>query len=391
MPTDIATGDLCDDAESKDLLDLALPLVEHRWLLVIGPLVAGLVALGITFVTPPTYTAKTTILPPQQQSNAALALANIGSLAGIAGAAAGIKSPAEQYTALMRSATLQDRLVDRFKLMEVYNAKYREEARQKLLKKARILVGKKDGLISVEVDDEDPKRAAELANAHVEELRRLASGLALSEAQQRRAFFENQLNQTRARLTEAQRALQASGFDAGALRAEPKAAAEGYAALRAEATAAEVKLQTLRRSLADNATEVQQQQALLAALRAQLARAESTGENKDGPDYIGRYREFKYQETLFDLFARQYELARADEAREGALIQVVDPATPPERRTRPKRVLTLLVASLTAFGALAGLVIAWSSWKQSISAPDKAAKLRRLRAALRRDHPPAPL
>ena len=217
----------------------------------------------------PVYTARTSFLPPQQQqSGMASALASLGGLAGLAGAAGAIKSPADQYVALMQSVSATDRLIDQFELMKVYESKYRFEARRALEQNTRIAVGKKDGLISVEVDDENPQRAAEMANAYVEELRRMTSVLAVSEAQQRRMFFEKELKDARDQLEKAQQALQASGFNVGALRAEPRAAAESYARLKAEITAAEVRTQVLRGSLADSAPEVQRQLAQLSALRA---------------------------------------------------------------------------------------------------------------------------
>jgi uncharacterized protein involved in exopolysaccharide biosynthesis len=378
--------DADDEEQGLGLLDLALPLAENLRLLIAGPLLAGLVALGITFIIEPTYTARTTMLPPQQQQSAASsALASLGTLSGLAGLGGGLKSPAEQYVALMQSNAVTDRLIDQFKLMDVYEVKYREDARKLLANSVRISVGKKDGLLTVEVDDTNPQRAAEMANAHVEELRRISSGLALSEAQQRRAFFEGQLTQTRDRLTSAQQALQASGFTEGALKAEPRSAAEGYARLRAEATAAEVRLQVLRRSLADNAPEVQQAQSALGALRAQLAQAERSRSSGDsGADYVSKYREFKYQETLFDLFARQYEAARVDEAREGALIQVVDPAQQPERRSKPKRALTAVVTTLATLLLLSGLVVMRHFWRRSATEPRNVKKLLQLRSALRR-------
>jgi uncharacterized protein involved in exopolysaccharide biosynthesis len=367
------------------ILDLALPLVQSARLLTLGPLLAGAIALGIAFVIPPTYTAKTTILPPQQQqSTAASALASLGALAGIAGVATGIKSPAEQYVALLQSTTIADRLIDEFKLMSVYEEKYRVDARKELSNNVHISIGKKDGLITIEVDDKDRERAAALANRHVDELRWLTGQLALTEAQQRRAFFEAQLQQTRDRLTQAQQALQASGFNAGALKAEPRAAAESFARLRAETTAAEVRLQTLRRSLAEDTPEVQQQRATLAALTAQLGRLEASSEANGGPDYVGKYREFKYQETLFDLFARQYELARVDESREGALIQVVDRAAPPEKKSRPKRALVALAATLAALVVLSVFVVFRHSWRAAMTDPRAAERARQFRTALRR-------
>ena len=268
----------------------------------------------------------------------------------------------------MQSVTVSDRLIERFKLMEAYDSKFRVDARKELSKNVRIALGKKDGLINVEVDDTNPQRAADIANRYVDELRRVTAGLAVTEAQQRRMFFEQQLQQSRERLVQAQQALQASGFNPGALKAEPKAAAEGYARLKAEVTAAEVRLQVTRGSLTDGAPEVRQQQATLNALREQLARTEQAAAPAGGPDYIGRYRDFKYQETLFDLYARQFELARVDESREGTLIQVLDTATAPERKSKPKRAITAAGTAL----AVALVLVAWVLMRRSMYRRDAA-------------------
>ena len=374
-----------DDDEGVSLLDLAIPLAEHWKLLVIGPLLAGLVALGITYLIAPTFTARTVFLPPQQQQSAAAsALSSLGALSGLVGAAANIKSPADQYVALMQSATVRDRIIDRFDLMHVYKVKYRFEARKELAANAQISIGKKDGLITVAVNDTDPKRAADIANRYVDELRVMTNNLALTEAQQRRVFFETQLKQTRDRLTAAQQALQASGFNPGALKAEPKAAADSYARMRAEVTAAEVRLQTMRRGLADTAPEVQQQLAQLDALRAQLGKVEATTPSDGGPDYISKYRQFKYEETLFDLFSRQYEMAKLDESREGSLIQVVDAATPPEHKSKPKRALAALASTFGSFFSLALFVLIQQGWRRARSTPGTAEKVAQLRAAMSR-------
>lgn len=349
-----------DDEPEIGLRELAAILAK-RWKILAGASVAaGAMALGVSFLIPPTYTARTMFLPPQQpQSPAASALASLGALSGLAGGSLGsVKTTADQYVSLMQSVNVQDRLVDRFKLMNEYESKYRFQARKELAQNVRINLGKKDGLITIEADGSSPQLAADLANAHVDELRRLTGELALTEAQQRRTFFESELKKAREQLARAQQELQQSGFNPGALKTEPKAAAEGYARVKAEATAAEVKLQTLRRTLVETAPEVQQQQTLLGALRAQLAKLEAA----DRPDagdagYIGRYREYKYQESLFELFSRQFEAARLDESREGGLIQVVDPATPPEYKSKPKRAfiavgVALLTAIVLALGVL---------------------------------------
>jgi uncharacterized protein involved in exopolysaccharide biosynthesis len=350
-----------DDVAGISIGELVGVLRERLWLLLLAPLAAGLLAFTGTMLVPPTYTAVMIFMPPQQtQSSAASALASLGSLAGLAGGAAGISSPGERYVALMQSVTVSDRLIEQFKLMDVYDTKFRIDARKSLAGNVRIALGKKDGLITVEVDDTSQERAAAVANQYVDELRRITGTLAMTEAQQRRAFFERQLQQSRDSLARAQQGLQSSGFNATALKAEPKAAAEIYGRLKAETTAADMRLQILRGGLADNTPEVRQQQTTLAALREQLALAERTTNTSTDQDYVSKYREFKYQETLFELYARQFELARADESREGALFQVIDPATAPERTSKPKRALISLSATVVV-----GLVLAmWIVWRE---------------------------
>jgi uncharacterized protein involved in exopolysaccharide biosynthesis len=345
------------------MVDIVQLLNSRRRLLSLSSLGAGCLALGISFLLPSIYTARTAFLPPQQQQSIATAsLSSLGALAGLAGAGGTLKSPADQYAALMQSTTVEDRIVDRFKLLQTYDKRLKMDARRELEKNTRIAVGKKDGLISVEVDDESPQRAAELANAFVDELRRMTSTLAITEAQQRRVFFEGQLQQTRDNLARAQRDLQASGFSAGALKAEPREAADAYARLKAQAIAAEVRLQTLRSYMNEAAPEVQQAQSALAALKTQIAKAEETEPQGSTADYISKYREFKYQETLFELFSRQYELARVDESREGALVQVVDIATPPERKSRPSRAMIAVTATFITLILMAAFIVIRHIW-----------------------------
>lgn len=364
--SDSAAMAMPDDG-SISLSELGRLLRRQARRIAVVTLAGGVAGFAASYLVAPVFTARTSFLPPQQQQSASAAtLSQLGSLFGMGAGLGGIKSPAEQYASLMQSVTASDRIIDKFDLMKVYDVRYRFEARKELAGNVRITLGKKDGLISVEVDDRSPPRAAAMANQYVEELRRMSNELALTEAQQRRVFFEGQLKSTRDKLTQAQRALQDSGFSAGALKAEPKAAAEAYARLNAELTAAEVRLQTLRRSLADNAPEIQHQQGLVAALREQLARAAVPAQGTRGdPDYIGRYREYKYQETLFELFARQFELARVDESREGGLIQVVDKALEPEWKSRPKRAQWAVSAALATLLLAAALVALRASRAQA--------------------------
>lgn len=312
-------------------------LWRRRGLMVGAPLLASVVALGISYLFTPTFSARVSFMPPQQQqSGAASALASLGALAGLAGGG-GMRNNGDQYVALVQSVTVADRLVERFDLVNKYDRKFKIDARKQLAENTRVTLGRKDGLITLEVDDHDPKTAADMASAYVEELRALTARLALTEAQQRRAFFEKQLGQVKEKLTAAQQTLASSGISVGALKAEPKATAEGVAKLKAELTTAEVKLQVLRRAMSDNAAEVMAMSAQVQALRGELDKLGRNEEPANQSGYIAAYREFKYQEALFEQISRQFELARIDESRDGGQLQLVDAPEIPERKTKPKR------------------------------------------------------
>jgi uncharacterized protein involved in exopolysaccharide biosynthesis len=347
------SGSAIDNEDDEiSLLDLLQVVVDNLRLLVLGSLACGLAALGISLVIPPTFTAKTQFLPPQQQSAAASMLASLGALGGLAGAASGIKSPSDQYNAFLKSVSLQDALIERFKLTEKYEVKLKTDARLALTESVRITSGK-DGLISVEADDKDPKFAADLANAHVEELRNLLGRLAVTEAQQRRMFFEKQLQTTKENLAKAEFALKSSGINSSVLKSSPSSAVETVARLKAGIAVQEVKLGSMRNYLTESAPEFKQALSELASLKTQLGKAEKEEPaNTEVSDYVSRYREFKYQETMFELFAKQFELAKVDESREGAVIQVLDVAQTPERKAKPQKALIAIVATLAAGFAL---------------------------------------
>jgi tyrosine-protein kinase Etk/Wzc len=330
------------------LLDLLLVVVDNLRLLVIGPLLIGLGALGFSYTMAPIYTAKTQFLLPQQQSAAASMLASFGTVGVLAGAATGLKNPADQYVAFMKSVSVQDALIERFKLVEKYNAKLKTDARMALTGSVRFAFGK-DGLISVEVDDKDPKFAADLANAYVEELGNLLGRLAVTEAQLRRKFFEKQLKITKENFSKADLALKSSGVNSSVLKSNPALAVETVARLKAGISVQEVKLGSMRNYLTENSPDLKQSLSELASLKSQLANAEKVEPvSKDAGDYLASYREFKYQETLLELFTKQFELATVDESREGAVVQVLDIAEAPERKSNPKKAKIAITSTLVS-------------------------------------------
>lgn len=371
------------EGDEISLFDLLQVVADNLRLLILGPLVAGLLALAYSFTIAPTFTATTKFLPPQQQaSGAASLLQSLGALGGLAGAASGLKNPADQYLAFMQSRSVEDALIDRFKLIERYGVKFRQDAHTALKANARSTSGK-DGLITVETDDKDPDFAAQLANAHIEELQKLLGRLAVTEAQQRRVFFEKQLNTAKDNLVKAEQALKASSVNSSALKASPQAAIEGLAKLKATITAQEIKLASMRGYLTESAPDFKQAQIELTALRSQMAHTEKEepASSSSQSDYIDKFRDFKYHETLFDLFAKQYEIARVDESREGAMIQVVDVAQAPERKSKPKIAMIAAVTTLGMGFALLLFIFVRSALRGVAKDQESAEKLAQLRRA----------
>jgi capsule polysaccharide export protein KpsE/RkpR len=302
-------------------------------------------------------------------------------LGGLASAAGGLKNPADQYVAFLKSNSVQDALIDRFKLIDRFETKFREDTRSALAVGVQIASGK-DGLISIGTSDKDPVFAAELANAYVEELGKLLSRLAVTEAQQRRLFFEKQLNNAKNNLIKAEQALKSSGVNSSALKANPIAAVEGLAKLKAGITAQEIKVASMRGYLTESAPDFKQAQIELSAMRGQMGRAE-----KEEPeaiagsvnsDYITKFRDFKYHETLFELFAKQYEMAKVDESREGAVIQVLDIAQTPERKSKPKKALIAMMSALATGFALLLFIFIRQALRGAAQTVQTAQKINRL-------------
>lgn len=311
-------------------------------------------------------------------------LQSLGALGGVPGLAVGVKSPVDQYVAFMQSNSVIDALIDRYKLVERYEVKFREDARRRVKDGVvRVSAGRKDGLVTVEVDDHDPKFAADLANAHIEELTTLLGRLALTEAQERRVFFEQQLKKAKEGLTAAEIALKATGISESAVKASPTAAVGAVASLMAQVAAREVQLSAMRGYLTESAPDFKRVQSELAALRHQLAMVEKDSTSSaSGGDYITKYRDFKYYEVLFELMAKQFEIARIDESREGAVIQVVDKALPPERKSKPKKALIAVITTLAAGFVFLLFVFVRQALRNAAKDQESAQKLTNLRASV---------
>jgi len=294
-------------------------------------------------------------------------LGSLGSVASLAGGSLGLKNPNDLQVAMLKSRTVEDAMVDRFHLMELFHLKLKSVARKVLEGLVDIDNGSKDGLIRISVTDKDPRRAADLANGYVEEFRKFSATLAVTEASQRRLFFEQQLSEAKDNLATAEESLKKTEQKTGLIQLDTQARAtiELVAELRGQIAAKEAQITAMRSFATGENPELQIAEQQLAGLQAQEEKMGASSEGaanalipkgnmqEAGIEYVRKLRDVKYYETIFDLLARQYEVAKVDEARQGAVVQVVDRAIVPDHKSSPKRALIVLGAAV--FGVFLGI------------------------------------
>jgi tyrosine-protein kinase Etk/Wzc len=369
-----------DLGPSFSLIDLLTWIGQGKLQIAAVTTFAALASLGAAMLTTPIFTARTTMLPPvsqqQQGGGASAALAALGALGGLAGSVAA-KSPDELYVALLKSDSVVRALDAKFDLKARYELKTFDALRKTMPDKIRVSADRKSGVISIEVDDRDPKFAAELANSHVQEVTKVLGRLAVSDAQLRRVFFEQQLKDVKENLIKAELGLRSVQEKSGVIVLDKQAEAliGGAAQLRAMIAERDVQLKVLRTAATGENPDVLKLNSELAALRDELARMESsrgraTGSAVDIPvgkipeaaiAYVRARRELKLQETLLESMIRQFEIAKLDEAKEGPVLQQVDMALPPDRKSKPSRAMIVIASTLLGF--MASLVfVVWRGY-----------------------------
>jgi len=390
------------EAESEiNLLDVLTALGQEKLTVIVVTLLAAISGVVISLITPPTYVAQTSIMPAQQTvgASALAGLSGLPGLAGLSGMSGGVKSSDQMYIAFMRSQSVQTALIDQLKLKERYGSKNLEEARMSLTNRVIISSDKSSGLLVIQAEDGDAEFAALLANQQVHELNVILSRLAITEAQQRRLYYEQQVAKTQQnlpvleiRLKEAQKK---SGVEVASLLSDSSS-------LPAQIAAKELQLQILSRFATAQNPEIKRLSTEISALRSQLSRYElahanaqtqAKGSNKTNTtgnvkatspfqqEAAQAYNTLKIQETLLDGFVRQLEVAKIDEAKEGSGVQVLDVARAPEIRAQPQR--RKMVKAYTIIGLVIGLVLALlkALLRHAQSTPEGAQRLSDLRRA----------
>jgi uncharacterized protein involved in exopolysaccharide biosynthesis len=383
------------------LFDVLIVLAERKRFLFKVTAAFALLAVAISFLLPPRYSATATILTPQQNSSMGAALAaqlgNLGGISALAGGGLGLKNPNDAYVGMLTSRTVEDAMVQHFDLMSEYHKKHLSDARKAFEKYAAVDGNGKEGQIHITIEDRDPQRAAQLANGYVDQFRSLSQHLAITEASQRRLFFEQELVLAKNKLADAEEAMKQTEQSTGLIEvnSQAKALIDSAAVLRAQIATKEVQIQGMETYATGENAQLALAQRELNALRGQLAKlggSEDSGSAgfiipkgmvpEASLEYVRKMRDVKYYETIFDILARQFEAAKLDEAKQGAVIQVVDSAIAPDMRSSPKRGLIVIGTTFAGFmfALFAALFMAYL--ERLKSNPESHLKLTVLRKAL---------
>lgn len=378
------------------LINLLIVLAKHKRLIIGMPAVVAILSLGISLILPNVYLATSKLLPPQQaQSGAAALLSQLGGAAGAAAGMAGIKSPNDLYVGMLKSRTIADSMIARFDLKKAWDQPSQEKTRLTLAENTVVTSGK-DGLITIAVEDLDQKLVARLANGYVDELMKMTRVLAVTEASQRRLFFERQLEQSKDNLAKAEMALKSALDTHGVISvdSDSRAIVETVGRLRAQISAKEIQLSSMEPFMTSSNPQYRRAQEELNSARAELARLENgrpesaeaaaQGPGKQvGLENIKILREVKYHQMLYELLAKQYEVARLDEAKDSSVIQVLDPAIEPERKSKPKRAIIVVMSTLVALMAAIFWAFATEARQRVLRDPAGAARWNQLKSLIR--------
>jgi tyrosine-protein kinase Etk/Wzc len=395
------TGAPVPSERDIDLIEVATLLLQKKKTILKFMLVTmALTAIVVVGVMRSMYTAEALFLPPQTSPGSGMAqlASQLGSL-GALGALGGMKNSADVYLGILGSRTVADALIEKFDLQKVYKIKRHSDTVKKLEKRS-VFTSEKNGLISVHVEDHDPVRAAGMANAYLDVLRNQNGRLALTEAAQRRLFFEEQLEREKNTLADAEVELKKTQERTGLIApgSQAEMVIETTAQIRAQITSLEVELASVKQGATEENPQVVRLQTQIAGLQQQLQKLQNDPSKRQpgniqtptarvpelALEYVRKQREVKYHEILFELIAKQYEAARLDESRDAPVLQIVDRAVIPDKRSGPPILLSLIASCLLGILGGAAWVLSVNGLATIRQDPARAVKVEALRrAALR--------
>src|SRR5262249_15748077 len=309
-----------------------------------------------------------------------------GGLGAFAGDLLGMKSSGALFIGILRSRTVEDRLIQRFDLKKIYWTNLDETARRKLEDNTAISEDRKSGILTITITDGDPSRAAAMAKAFVEELDRLVAQVSTSSARREREFLEERLKTVQVDLEAAEKEFSQFASKNGTIdiKEQGKAMVEAAATLEGQLIAAKSEVEGLKQIYTDNNVRVRATQARIAELQSQLNKVGGKGESASsansadadrlypslrklpllGVTFADLYRRTKVQEAVYEALTQQYELAKVQEAKETPSVKVLDEAHVPERKSFPPRLTIMFLCTFLAFATATVFTFGQARWAE---------------------------
>ena len=379
-----------DEPENYATINRLRLLLDERFTLLRFAACGLVLSTLIAFTIPFSYESRTQLMPPEQDSGSglmsllAMSARTGGGLGMLAGDVLGLKTSGDLFIGILRSHTVEDRIIDQFDLKSVYHARRMQDARRRLESNTEITEDRKSGIIGISVTDQSPQRASAIAQSYVAELDRLVAELNTSAAHRERVFLEGRLKAVKQDLDASAKEFSqfASKNTAIDIKEQGKAMLEAAAILQGNLIAAQSELEGLRQIYADTNVRVHAVRARINELQKKLAEI-GGGDLSATPDlasqplypsirklpllgvtYAELYRNNRIQETVFELLTQQCELAKVQEAKETPSVKVLDLAKVPERKSFPPRLFLMFLG--TFLTSLLGTVwiLGRASWQQ---------------------------
>lgn len=360
-----------------------------------------LVAVIVAFLIPKRYNSTTRLMPPDSQSGMGMALmtalagrSGASGLGSLAGDLLGIRTSGDLFIGILKSRTMEGRLVNQFHLESVYGVSGVDKACRKLEERTDISSDRLSGIITLTVRDHDAKRAAAMGQAYIDGLNSLVASLSTSSARRERVFLENRLQEVNQNLETAEKNFSqfASKNTAIDIPEEGKAVVSAAATLEGQLIAAQSELEGLKQIYTENNVRVRSVDARVSELRQQLRKMGGQSETSDqgsetsqplfpsirklpllGVTYADLYRQAKVQEAVFEALTQEYELAKVEEAREIPIVKILDPPNIPDRKAFPPRLL--IICSIGFLSLTLGVVWVLASERWMHMDPQDPARL----------------
>lgn len=389
------------------LLDYLLVITRWRWRILRNMALAAVGIFLLSFLLPKKYAAVTTLMPPPEQEGSSMAsLLSEVKVPGVA--LPGKVTSADLFLEILHSRSVGEKVLlrrfsvkgDSLPLLHILGARNIEAGLQKMSKRASFSLSKKM-VMTISVEMNNPRLAADVANAYVEELDRVNREKSVSRAKNSRLYIEEQLHETQRRLGDATRLLAEyqRGHRAVSLEEQVKASILQSSEVKAQIIAKEIELNVMLQSMKpENPLVVRARQALTELRRKYDDLQIGAGDRQQeeifmpvarvpevGIQMAELMREAKVQETVWELLNSQYYQTRIEEARDTPTVQVLDAAVPPLFKSSPKRKLLAMV-----LGLLAGFATLFYAFVQEYAGhldqrPDERNKWQEFFGAFRND------